>query len=126
MFTSESVTEGHPDKICDQISDAILDALLLQDPLSRVACETSATRGLIHVMGEINTKAQIDTEKVVRQTVKEIGYINDDYGLNSDTCDVLVTLNGQSSDIALGVDHAFEEKKGLSDWKMSLVLVIKE
>lgn len=111
LFTSESVTEGHPDKICDQISDAILDALLLQDPMSRVACETCITTGLIVVIGEITTKAHVDIQKIVRDTVREIGYNRGKYGFDADTCGVIVALDEQSADIALGVDQALEAKE---------------
>lgn len=111
LFTSESVTEGHPDKICDQISDAILDALLLQDPMSRVACETCITTGLIVVIGEITTKAHVDIQKIVRDTVREIGYNRGKYGFDADTCSVIVALDEQSADIALGVDQALEAKE---------------
>lgn len=110
LFTSESVTEGHPDKICDQISDAILDALLEQDPMSRVACETAITTGLVLVMGEITTKAYVDIQKVVRDTICEIGYTKSDYGFDGNTCGVIVAIDEQSSDIALGVDKAYELK----------------
>ncbi|MBQ8510695.1 MAG: methionine adenosyltransferase [Clostridia bacterium] len=112
FFTSESVTEGHPDKICDQVSDAILDALLEQDPLSRVACETTTTTGIISVMGEITTTAQIDFQKVIRETVREIGYDDDKKGFNCDTCAVINQIHGQSPDIALGVDKSLEAKDG--------------
>ena len=108
LFTSESVTEGHPDKICDAISDAILDALMEQDPMSRVACETTCTTGIVFVMGEITTKANIDIQKVVRETIREIGYDNAAYGFDCDTCAVITALDQQSADIAMGVDHAFE------------------
>ncbi len=108
LFTSESVTEGHPDKICDQVSDAILDAMLKQDPYSRVACETVATTGMIMCMGEITTKAQVDIPEIVRQTVNEIGYDNDAYGFNGNTCAVFTTIDKQSPDIAQGVDNALE------------------
>ena len=111
LFTSESVTEGHPDKICDQISDAILDALLLQDPMSRVACETCITTGLIVVIGEITTKAHVDIQKIVRDTVREIGYNRGKYGFDADTCGVIVALDEQTADIALGVDQALEAKE---------------
>ena len=111
LFTSESVTEGHPDKICDQISDAILDALLEQDPMSRVACETCCTTGLVMVMGEITTKAYVDIQKIVRDTVREIGYTRGKYGFDADTCGVLTTLDEQSTDIAMGVDKALEAKE---------------
>lgn len=110
LFTSESVTEGHPDKMCDQISDAILDALLEQDPMSRVACETATTTGLVLVMGEITTHAYVDIQKLVRQTVREIGYDRAKYGFDCDTCGVIVAIDEQSADIAMGVDKAFELK----------------
>lgn len=110
LFTSESVTEGHPDKVCDQISDAVLDALLEQDPYSRVACETSCTTGLVLVMGEITTKANVDIQKIVRNTVREIGYTRAKYGFDADTCGVIVALDEQSSDIAMGVNVALEAK----------------
>ena len=109
LFTSESVTEGHPDKICDQISDAILDALLEQDPMSRVACETCTT--IVMVMGEISTKAYVDIQKIVRDTVREIGYTRGKYGFDADTCGVITTIDEQSSDIAMGVDKALEAKE---------------
>ncbi len=111
LFTSESVTEGHPDKICDQISDAILDALLEQDPMSRVACETCTTTGIVMVMGEISTKAYVDIQKIVRDTVREIGYTRGKYGCDADTCGVITTIDEQSSDIAMGVDKALEAKE---------------
>ena len=111
LFTSESVTEGHPDKICDQISDAILDALMEQDPMSRVACETSTTTGLVMVMGEITTKAYVDIQKIVRETIREIGYDRAKYGFDCDTCGVLTAIDEQSADIALGVDKALEAKQ---------------
>ena len=111
LFTSESVTEGHPDKICDQISDAILDALLEQDPMSRVACETCTTTGIVMVMGEISTKAYVDIQKIVRDTVREIGYTRGKYGFDADTCGVITTIDEQSSDIAMGVDKALEAKE---------------
>ena len=111
LFTSESVTEGHPDKMCDQISDAVLDALLAQDPMSRVACETATTTGLVLVMGEITTNAYVDIQKIVRDTVTEIGYTNADYGFDATTCGVLVAIDEQSSDIAMGVDKALEAKE---------------
>jgi len=110
LFTSESVTEGHPDKICDQISDAILDELLKKDPMSRVACETAITTGLVLVMGEISTKAYVDIQKVVRSTIKKIGYDRGKYGFDADTCGVIVAIDEQSSDIALGVDDALETR----------------
>ena len=111
LFTSESVTEGHPDKICDQISDAILDALMEQDPMSRVACETCTTTGIVMVMGEISTKAYVDIQKIVRDTVREIGYTRGKYGFDADTCGVITTIDEQSSDIAMGVDKALEAKE---------------
>ena len=111
LFTSESVTEGHPDKICDQISDAILDALLEQDQMSRVACETCTTTGIVMVMGEISTKAYVDIQKIVRDTVREIGYTRGKYGFDADTCGVITTIDEQSSDIAMGVDKALEAKE---------------
>ena len=111
LFTSESVTEGHPDKMCDQISDAILDELMRQDPMSRVACETCCTTGLVMVMGEITTKAYVDIQKIVRDTVREIGYTRGKYGFDADTCGVLTTLDEQSTDIAMGVDKALEAKE---------------
>ena len=111
LFTSESVTEGHPDKMCDQISDAILDALMEQDPMSRVACETSTTTGLVFVMGEITTKGYVDIQKIVRDTVREIGYTRGKYGFDADTCGVMVAIDEQSADIALGVDKALEAKE---------------
>ncbi|MCI9271296.1 MAG: methionine adenosyltransferase [Dorea sp.] len=110
LFTSESVTEGHPDKMCDQISDAILDALMEQDPMSRVACETCTTTGLVMVMGEITTNAYVDIQKIVRDTVEEIGYTRAKYGFDANTCGVMVVLDEQSSDIAMGVDKALEAK----------------
>ncbi|MBR6897324.1 MAG: methionine adenosyltransferase [Lachnospiraceae bacterium] len=114
FFTSESVTEGHPDKICDQISDAILDALLEQDPMSRVACETCTTTGLVMVMGEITTKAYVDIQKIVRQTVEEIGYTRAKYGFDAMTCGVITAIDEQSADIALGVDKSYEAKNETS------------
>ena len=111
IFTSESVTEGHPDKMCDAISDAILDAILEQDPMSRVACETCTTTGLVMVMGEVTTKAYVDIQKIVRETVREIGYDRGKYGFDCDTCGVLVTLDEQSTDIAMGVNEALESKE---------------
>ena len=112
LFTSESVTEGHPDKICDQISDSILDALLVQDPNSRVACETAVTTGLVMVIGEITTNAYVDIQKVVRETVKEIGYDRAKYGFDCETCAVINAIDEQSADIAMGVDEALEHKEG--------------
>ena len=115
LFTSESVTEGHPDKVCDQISDAILDALMAQDPMSRVACETCTTTGLVLVMGEITTKASIDIQKIVRDTIREIGYTDAAYGFDADTCAVITALDKQSTDIAMGVDKALEAKEHTMD-----------
>lgn len=115
LFTSESVTEGHPDKISDKISDAILDEMLRQDPMSRVACETFCTTGLVCVMGEVTTKAQVDIQKVVRETVREIGYDRAKYGFDCDSCAVITSLHAQSPDIALGVDKSYEAKRGESD-----------
>ena len=111
LFTSESVTEGHPDKVCDSISDAILDAMMAQDPMSRVACETATTTGLVLVMGEITTKANVDIQKIVRDTIREIGYDNADYGFDADTCAVITSIDKQSTDIAMGVDKALEQKE---------------
>ena len=111
LFTSESVTEGHPDKMCDQISDAIRDALMEQDPMSRVACETCTTTGLVMVMGEITTNAYVDIQKIVRDTVREIGYTRGKYGFDADTCGVITAIDEQSADIALGVDKALEAKE---------------
>ena len=111
LFTSESVTEGHPDKICDAISDAVLDALMEQDPMSRVACETAITTGLVLVMGEITTNAYVDIQKIVRETVREIGYDRAKYGFDCDTCGVITAIDEQSKDIALGVDKALEAKE---------------
>ncbi len=111
LFTSESVTEGHPDKICDAISDAILDALMEKDPNSRVACETATTTGLVLVMGEITTKAYVDIQKIVRDTIREIGYTRAKFGFDADTCGVIVALDEQSGDIAMGVDKALEAKE---------------
>ncbi len=118
FFTSESVTEGHPDKICDQISDAVLDSILKEDPDARVACETAVTTGLVLVMGEISTSCYVDIQQVVRDTVKEIGYDRAKYGFDGDTCAVLTSIGEQSGDIAMGVDKALEAKKGeMSDAK---------
>ena len=111
LFTSESVTEGHPDKICDAVSDAILDAMIAQDPMSRVACETCATTGLVMVMGEITSKASVDIAQIVRDTVNEIGYNRGKYGFDAETCAVMVTLDKQSPDIAMGVDKALEARE---------------
>ena len=122
LFTSESVTEGHPDKICDQISDAVLDALLAQDPMSRVVCETAVTTGLVLVMGEITTKAQIDIQTIVRETIREIGYDRAKYGFDCDTCGVIVALDKQSTDIAMGVDKALEAKENhMSDEEIEAI-----
>lgn len=115
LFTSEAITEGHPDKVCDQISDAILDACLEQDPMSRVACETCTKTGFVMIFGEITSKAVIDYEKIVRDTVREIGYDNDECGFNADKIDVLVRIEQQSSDIAQGVDCALEQRENASD-----------
>ena len=115
LFTSESVTEGHPDKMCDQISDAILDALMEKDPMSRVACETCTTTGLVMVMGEITTNAYVDIQKIVRDTVAEIGYTRAKFGFDATTCGVMVAIDEQSSDIAMGVDKALEVKENKSD-----------
>ena len=112
LFTSESVTEGHPDKMCDAISDAILDALMEQDPMSRVACETAATTGLVLVMGEITTNAYVDIQKIVRDTIREIGYTRGKYGFDADTCGVITSIDEQSADIAMGVDRALEARMG--------------
>ena len=122
LFTSESVTEGHPDKMCDQISDAILDALLAQDPMSRVACETCATTGLVMVMGEITTQAYVDIQKIVRDTVREIGYTRAKYGFDCDTCGVITAIDEQSGDIAMGVNKALEAKEnGMSDEELDAI-----
>lgn len=122
LFTSESVTEGHPDKICDNISDAILDALMAQDPMSRVACETVITTDYVMVMGEITTKAIVDYEKIVRETIREIGYDDDMKGFNCDTCTVKILLDNQSADIALGVDRALEAKENtMSDEQIEAI-----
>lgn len=122
LFTSESVTEGHPDKMCDQISDAILDALMEQDPMSRVACETSTTTGLVLVMGEITTSAYVDIQKIVRDTVTEIGYTRGKYGFDAETCGVIVAIDEQSSDIAMGVDKALEAKENkMSDAEIAAI-----
>ncbi len=119
LFTSESVTEGHPDKMCDQISDAILDALFAQDPMSRVACETATTTGLVLVMGEITTKAYVDMQKIVRDTIKEIGYDKSEYGFDAETCGVVTAIDEQSADIALGVDKALEAKEAVRAGKVT-------
>jgi S-adenosylmethionine synthetase len=115
LFTSESVTEGHPDKICDQISDGVLDALLEQDPMSRVACETAITTGLVLVMGEITTEGYVDIQKIVRDTIRNIGYDKSEYGFDANTCGVIVSLNEQSKDIAMGVDQSLEVKEQMTE-----------
>ena len=122
LFTSESVTEGHPDKMCDAISDAILDALMEQDPMSRVACETCTTTGVVMVMGEITTKAYVDIPKIVRETVREIGYTRAKYGFDAETCGVITTIDEQSTDIAMGVDKALEAKENtMSDEEIDAI-----
>ena len=122
LFTSESVTEGHPDKICDQISDAILDELLKQDPMSRVACETCITTGLVLVMGEITTKGYVDIQKTVRDTIRDIGYDRAKYGFDAETCGVIVALDEQSGDIAMGVDQALEARESeMSDAEIEAI-----
>ena len=122
LFTSESVTEGHPDKVCDQISDAILDELLKQDPMSRVACETCTTTGLVMVMGEITTNAYVDIQKIVRQTLSDIGYTRAKYGFDASTCGVITAIDEQSKDIALGVDKALEAKEAdMSDEELDAI-----
>lgn len=122
LFTSESVTEGHPDKICDNISDAVLDAMMAQDPMSRVACETAITTGLVLVMGEITTKAQVDIQKIVRETIAEIGYDDSAKGFDANTCGVIVALDKQSADIAMGVDKALEAKENkMSDAEIEAI-----
>ena len=115
FFTSESVTEGHPDKMADQISDSILDAILANDKDARVACETLVTTGLVHVVGEISTKCYVDIPHIIRETVRNIGYTRAKYGFDCDTCGILVSLDEQSSDIAMGVDKAQEAKSGNTD-----------
>ena len=115
LFTSESVTEGHPDKICDQISDAILDAILERDPMGRVACETTASTGLVHIMGEISTKCYVDIPKITREVIREIGYDRAKYGFDCDTCGIITNIDEQSGDIAMGVDKALENKEGEYD-----------
>ena len=112
LFTSESVTEGHPDKVCDQISDAILDAIIEQDPNARVACETTVSTGMVHIMGEITTSCYVDIPKIARQVVRDIGYVNGQGGFDSDSCAVITNIDEQSADIALGVDKALEAKEG--------------
>ncbi len=122
LFTSESVTEGHPDKICDNISDSVLDAMMAQDPMSRVACETAITTGLVLVMGEITTKAQVDIQKIVRETIAEIGYDDSSKGFDANTCGVIVALDKQSADIAMGVDKALEAKENkMSDAEIEAI-----
>ena len=115
LFTSESVTEGHPDKICDQISDAVLDSILEKDPTARVACQTAVTTGMVLVMGEISTSCYVDIPKVVRKTIREIGYDRAKYGFDCDTCSVLTSIDEQSGDIAMGVDEALESRAGTKD-----------
>ena len=115
LFTSESVTEGHPDKICDQISDAILDAMLAKDPMARVACETTVSTGLVHVMGEITTSCYVDIPKIVREVVRDIGYVRAKYGFDADTCAVITNIDEQSADIAMGVDKSYESRADGSD-----------
>ncbi|MFH1486058.1 MAG: S-adenosylmethionine synthetase N-terminal domain-containing protein, partial [Chloroflexota bacterium] len=112
LITSESVTEGHPDKLCDQISDAILDAIIAKDPMARVACETAATTGLVAVMGEITTECYVDMPSIIRDTVRQVGYTRAKYGFDCDTCGVIVSIKEQSSDIAMGVDEAMEVREG--------------
>lgn len=121
LFTSESVTEGHPDKIADQISDSVLDAILSQDPMGRVACETLITTGQVHVVGEITTKCYVDIPKVVRETIKKIGYTRAKYGFDAETCGILTSIDEQSPDIALGVDKALEAKKGSMDEEIEAI-----
>ena len=111
LFTSESVTEGHPDKICDQISDAILDAILAQDPGARVACETTCSTGLVHIMGEITTSCYVDIPGTAREVIRSIGYARAKYGFDCETCAVITNIDEQSADIALGVDHSLESKQ---------------
>ena len=113
LFTSESVTEGHPDKICDQISDGILDALLAADPNSRCACETTAEPGAVHIMGEITTEAHVDYIEIARRIIREIGYTKPEYGFDAETCNITCSLHTQSADIARGVDQALEAKEAL-------------
>ncbi|MBR5470609.1 MAG: methionine adenosyltransferase, partial [Oscillibacter sp.] len=112
LFTSESVTEGHPDKICDQISDAVLDAILEQDPMGRVACETTVSTGLVHIMGEITTNCYVDIPKIAREVIRDIGYDRAKYGFDCDTCGIISNIDEQSADIALGVDKSLESKAG--------------
>ena len=120
FFTSESVTEGHPDKICDQISDAILNEILAQDPYARVACETTCTTGMVQVMGEISTSCYVDIPKIARDTVREIGYDRAKYGFDCDTCAVLTAIDEQSADIALGVDNSLESKEGAAEADLAI------
>ena len=115
IFTSESVTEGHPDKVCDQISDAVLDAILAQDPMGRVACETVTTTGMVMVMGEITTSSYVDIPSIVRRTVERIGYTDSSMGFDAKSCAVLTSIDEQSPDIALGVDHSLEYKAAAKD-----------
>ena len=122
LFTSESVTEGHPDKMCDQVSDAILDALMEKDPMSRVACETAMTTGLVLVMGEVTTSAYVDIQKLVRDTIKEIGYTRGKYGFDAETCGVITAIDEQSTDIAMGVDKALEARENkMSDEELEAI-----
>src|SRR6185437_4091155 len=122
LFTSESVTEGHPDKICDQISDSVLDAIFAKDPNARVACETSVTTGLVLVAGEITTSTYVDIPKIVRETIREIGYTRAKYGFDAETCAVLTSIDEQSADIALGVDQALEAREGqMSDEQIEAI-----
>ncbi|MCR5664114.1 MAG: methionine adenosyltransferase, partial [Oscillospiraceae bacterium] len=115
LFTSESVTEGHPDKICDQISDAILDAILAQDPMGRVACETTVSTGLVHIMGEISTECYVDIPRITREVIRDIGYDRAKYGFDCDTCGIITNIDEQSGDIAMGVDRALESRSGETD-----------
>ncbi len=115
LFTSESVTEGHPDKVCDQISDAVLDAIISQDPNAHVACETTATTGVVHVMGEISTNCYVDIAGIAREVIKEIGYDNPECGFDGNTCGVLTSIDSQSPDIAMGVNESQEAKNGETD-----------
>jgi len=126
LFTSESVTEGHPDKMCDQISDAVLDALLEQDPMSRVACETCTNTGFVMVMGEITTQAYVDIQKIVRDVVTSIGYNKSEYGFDGNTCAVITAIDEQSADIAMGVDKALELKTGARSLKTTVESAVKE
>ena len=122
LFTSESVTEGHPDKVCDAISDAILDAVVAQDPMSRVACETAACTGFAVIMGEITTNANVDYQKIARDTIREIGYTGGDMGFDADSCAIFVALDKQSEDIAMGVDKALEAKENqMSDSEIEAI-----